>query len=175
MEETTPCPKRGRADALSPAYEASAAHDEGLASRARPCASLAPLQPLSGGITPIHVKGPGGVPASAVHGASAETVAAAVASVHAGFAATSASSSSSSSAAPLGACAGGGVDGGSGSRCRVPLLALEAIIGAGKSTLLDAVQQHFGASVVVVPEPVGLWSNVDGHNLLGEYYKDQKV
>jgi deoxyadenosine/deoxycytidine kinase len=57
----------------------------------------------------------------------------------------------------------------------VPLLALEAIIGAGKSTLLDAIQEHFGSSVVIVHEPVGLWGDVDGHNLLSEYYKDQKV
>jgi deoxyadenosine/deoxycytidine kinase len=54
-------------------------------------------------------------------------------------------------------------------------VALEAIIGAGKSTLLDAVKSHFGDSVIIVHEPVGIWTNLEGHNLLGEYYKNQKV
>ena len=58
---------------------------------------------------------------------------------------------------------------------KIPVVALEAIIGAGKSTLLDAVKAHFGDAVVIVHEPVGVWTDVDGHNLLGAYYKDQKV
>lgn len=56
---------------------------------------------------------------------------------------------------------------------KIPIVALEAIIGAGKSTLLDAVKAHFGDSVIIVHEPVGVWTNLEGHNLLGEYYKNQ--
>lgn len=60
-------------------------------------------------------------------------------------------------------------------RCPVvPIIAIEAIIGAGKSTLLTAIQERFGDEVIVVQEPVGVWTDVDGHNLLSEYYKDQK-
>jgi thymidylate kinase len=47
--------------------------------------------------------------------------------------------------------------------------------GAGKSTLLEAIKERFGDAVVVVPEPVSVWTDVDGHYLLGEYYKNQQV
>lgn len=59
-------------------------------------------------------------------------------------------------------------------RRHVPLVAIEAIIGAGKSTLLEQVKAHFGDAVVVVHEPVDVWTDVDGHNLLERYYKDQR-
>jgi deoxyadenosine/deoxycytidine kinase len=64
------------------------------------------------------------------------------------------------------------IDGHSGVN-RPVLVSVEAIIGAGKSTLLDAIAAHFGDAVVVVPEPVGVWTDVDGLNLLSEYYADQ--
>ena len=84
---------------------------------------------------------------------------------------SSSSSSSSSSSAAASAVASSSS---ATANSSVPLVSLEAIIGAGKSTLLESIKRHFGDAVVVVPEPVGVWTDVDGHNLLSRYYGDQE-
>lgn len=54
---------------------------------------------------------------------------------------------------------------------------VEGSIGAGKSTLLERMQdrlRNLGITrLVVVPEPLDLWTDCDGHNLLDLFYKDQ--
>lgn len=54
----------------------------------------------------------------------------------------------------------------SGSRVlhRPLTVAVEGNIGCGKSTFLDYCREKSG--VVVYPEPVGEWQNVNGFNLL---------
>ena len=56
---------------------------------------------------------------------------------------------------------------------------VEGAIGGGKSTLLERTQTRLAAllgnercTLVVVPEPLDLWTNVDGHNILQLFYDD---
>eukprot|EP00441_Pelagodinium_beii_P016095 CAMPEP_0197651988 /NCGR_PEP_ID=MMETSP1338-20131121/34177_1 /TAXON_ID=43686 ORGANISM="Pelagodinium beii, Strain RCC1491" /NCGR_SAMPLE_ID=MMETSP1338 /ASSEMBLY_ACC=CAM_ASM_000754 /LENGTH=279 /DNA_ID=CAMNT_0043226767 /DNA_START=30 /DNA_END=869 /DNA_ORIENTATION=+ len=57
--------------------------------------------------------------------------------------------------------------------CKPLLLSVEAIIGAGKSTLLEALDAR--EDIVVVREPVDLWTQQRGNEtLLSRYYGDQK-
>lgn len=52
-------------------------------------------------------------------------------------------------------------------------LAIEGNIGAGKSTLIRELERHFGEDVVeFIQEPVELWKNCNGANLLGAFYSD---
>ena len=51
-------------------------------------------------------------------------------------------------------------------------ISFEGNIGAGKSTILKIVQEEF--DVEILEEPVNLWQNIDGHNLLEHFYSDPK-
>jgi deoxyadenosine/deoxycytidine kinase len=48
------------------------------------------------------------------------------------------------------------------------IVSVEGLIGAGKSTLLAYLKQR---GCVVVPEPVGVWTNHSGYNPLDLFYK----
>lgn len=50
---------------------------------------------------------------------------------------------------------------------------LEGNIGAGKSTLLSYLGKAI-PNVLVIPEPVSEWKNVDGDDLLKKFYNDPK-
>ena len=49
---------------------------------------------------------------------------------------------------------------------------IEGNIAAGKSTLLKHLESAHGQTVEVVYEPVEMWRNLAGHNLLGNFYDD---
>ena len=51
------------------------------------------------------------------------------------------------------------------------LVSVEGNIGAGKSTVLEALASR---GFAVVQEPVEAWTNCNGVNLLGAFYKDPK-
>lgn len=52
-------------------------------------------------------------------------------------------------------------------------IAIEGNIGAGKTTLANIIQEIMGTEhVEILTEPVEEWQNVDGHNLLAEFYKN---
>lgn len=54
-------------------------------------------------------------------------------------------------------------------------LAIEGNIGAGKSILIKILEKHFGHETVeFIQEPVELWKNCNGENLLGAFYSDPK-
>ena len=55
---------------------------------------------------------------------------------------------------------------------QVPIVFLEGNIGAGKSTLVRILQKYLPKNIVISLEPCDQWQNVDGHNLLHEFYKD---
>lgn len=53
------------------------------------------------------------------------------------------------------------------------VLSIEGNIGAGKSTFLRVMESHFGAdNVEFIPEPVHLWTNCNGQNMLEAFYSD---
>ncbi len=54
------------------------------------------------------------------------------------------------------------------------LIYIEGSISAGKSTLLKYIDTKFSERVEVIYEPVDMWRNLSGHNLLGNFYEDQK-
>ncbi len=54
------------------------------------------------------------------------------------------------------------------------LIYIEGSISAGKSTLLKYIDTKYGEKVEVIYEPVEMWRNLSGHNLLGNFYEDQK-
>ncbi len=54
------------------------------------------------------------------------------------------------------------------------LIYIEGSISAGKSTLLKYIDTKYSEKVEVIYEPVELWRNLSGHNLLGNFYEDQK-
>ncbi|CAG9763145.1 unnamed protein product [Ceutorhynchus assimilis] len=49
---------------------------------------------------------------------------------------------------------------------------VEGNIGCGKTTFLEYFGKH--KSICVLAEPVDIWRNADGHNLLGLMYEDPK-
>lgn len=49
---------------------------------------------------------------------------------------------------------------------------VEGNIASGKTTFLQHFNQY--EDVCVMPEPIGLWRDCDGHNLLGLMYEDIK-
>ena len=49
---------------------------------------------------------------------------------------------------------------------------IEGNIAAVKSTLLKNLESAHGQTVEVVYEPVEMWRNLAGHNLLGNFYDD---
>src|SRR5689334_17218268 len=61
-----------------------------------------------------------------------------------------------------------------GSQDQRPIcISIEGNIGAGKKRLLRVLESHFGEeNVEIIQEPVDLWTNCNGQNLLEEYYKD---
>lgn len=52
-----------------------------------------------------------------------------------------------------------------------PIVFIEGNIGAGKSTFVKVLQKYL-PGIVVTLEPCDQWQNVQGHNLLHEFYKD---
>jgi len=64
-----------------------------------------------------------------------------------------------------------------GGHARVRYFFVEGSIGAGKSTLLARTETRLRAlglvNLVVVPEPLDRWTDVDGSNLLQLFYDDQ--
>ena len=50
------------------------------------------------------------------------------------------------------------------------VVSVEGNIGSGKSTMLSYFEK-FG-DVELVPEPVGQWCDLNGHNLLAKLYED---
>ena len=60
---------------------------------------------------------------------------------------------------------------GSAASCRRPfIVSVEGNIGSGKSTMLSYFEK-FG-DVELVPEPVGQWCDLNGHNLLAKLYEN---
>jgi len=61
---------------------------------------------------------------------------------------------------------------------RIHFFFVEGVIGAGKSTFLNRVvpllYNRGIRNVVIVPEPLHLWTNVDGMNLLQLFYENQR-
>lgn len=56
-------------------------------------------------------------------------------------------------------------------KAQTPILFIEGNIGAGKSTFVKILQTYF-PHVVISLEPCDQWQNVQGNNLLFEFYKD---
>jgi deoxyadenosine/deoxycytidine kinase len=52
------------------------------------------------------------------------------------------------------------------------MLIIEGNVGVGKSTFLKYLQEHLDADVIF--EPNELWQNVDGHNLLEQFFLEPK-
>ncbi len=48
------------------------------------------------------------------------------------------------------------------------IIIIEGNVGAGKTTFLNYLQNHGGYKVI--QEPVSLWQNVGGHDLLGDFF-----
>lgn len=51
---------------------------------------------------------------------------------------------------------------------------IEGNIGNGKSTLIKLLGNKFGSFVTLIPEPVELWTNFNGLNVLKLFYKNKK-
>lgn len=49
---------------------------------------------------------------------------------------------------------------------------VEGNVGSGKSTFLSLLKDHL--DVQIIYEPVELWQNIDGHNLLEQFFLDQR-
>lgn len=56
-------------------------------------------------------------------------------------------------------------------KCFKKVFILEGNIGAGKSTLLDLLEKQY-KNITIVQEPVVLWKNINGDDLLAEFYFD---
>ena len=54
------------------------------------------------------------------------------------------------------------------------LVYIEGSIAAGKTTLLKYIESKYSERAEVIYEPVDLWCNIAGHNLLGNFYSDPK-
>lgn len=54
----------------------------------------------------------------------------------------------------------------------IPMVIIEGNVGVGKSTFLNYLSQHLDVDVIF--EPNQLWQDVDGHNLLEQFFLDQK-
>ncbi|MBP6892405.1 deoxynucleoside kinase [Candidatus Babeliales bacterium] len=54
----------------------------------------------------------------------------------------------------------------------IPMIMIEGNVGVGKSTFLNYLNQHLDIDVIF--EPNQLWQNVDGYNLLEQFFLDQK-
>src|SRR3990167_3600635 len=54
----------------------------------------------------------------------------------------------------------------------IPMIIIEGNVGVGKSTFLNYLKKHIDADVIY--EPNQLWQDVDGHNLLEQFFLDQK-
>ena len=55
---------------------------------------------------------------------------------------------------------------------KIKTVYIEGNIGSGKSTFLNIMKQHL--DIQVIYEPHELWQNVGGHNLLQQFFLDQK-
>lgn len=49
---------------------------------------------------------------------------------------------------------------------------IEGNVGSGKSTFLSLLKDHLDLQIVY--EPIELWQNIDGHNLLEKFFLDQR-
>lgn len=54
----------------------------------------------------------------------------------------------------------------------IPMVVIEGNVGVGKSTFLNYLKQHLNIDVMY--EPNQLWQDVDGHNLLEQFFLDQR-
>lgn len=55
------------------------------------------------------------------------------------------------------------------------VICFEGNIGAGKTTIIENLASLFGSDkVVILKEPISLWRNFHGHNMLDLYYKYPK-
>jgi deoxyadenosine/deoxycytidine kinase len=54
------------------------------------------------------------------------------------------------------------------------IISVEALIGCGKSTLIRKLKEKYPKRVRDVPEPLGEWQDVAGHNMLNLFYEDKK-
>ena len=54
---------------------------------------------------------------------------------------------------------------------QLPTIYVEGNVGVGKSTFLSFIKNHL--DVHVIYEPNDLWQNIDGHNLLQQFFLDQ--
>jgi len=54
-----------------------------------------------------------------------------------------------------------------------PIVSVEGNLGSGKTTFLKLLSEHI-PEITLMKEPVELWQNVQGHNLLELYYKNFK-
>lgn len=52
------------------------------------------------------------------------------------------------------------------------VVAIEGNIGSGKSTLLNAIVHAYPEYVEIVPEPIDVWRDCNGYNLLEAFYSD---
>ncbi len=50
----------------------------------------------------------------------------------------------------------------------------EGSIAAGKSTLLKYIDSKYSEKAEVIYEPVDMWCNLDGQNLLANFYSNPK-
>ena len=53
-------------------------------------------------------------------------------------------------------------------------ISLEGNIGAGKSTLLKLIQKELGDVVEIIQEPVDIWTNCNGVDILGMFYSNME-
>jgi deoxyadenosine/deoxycytidine kinase len=53
-------------------------------------------------------------------------------------------------------------------------ISIEGNIGSGKSTLIDLLKKRFNDEMEFVPEPVEVWTNCNGVNILEKFYENQK-
>ena len=57
------------------------------------------------------------------------------------------------------------------------IIAFEGNIGVGKSTFLNYMKQNVthlhGRKVIYIEEPVQLWQNLEGVDMLAQFYEDQ--
>jgi len=52
------------------------------------------------------------------------------------------------------------------------ILSLESLIGGGKTTFLNMIKERYNDRFVVLPEPIDMWTDCNGENILELFYKD---
>jgi deoxyadenosine/deoxycytidine kinase len=54
----------------------------------------------------------------------------------------------------------------------IPMIMIEGNVGVGKSTFLSYLKKHLDADIIY--EPNELWQNLDGHNLLEQFFLEPR-